>query len=71
MEICEKVQSEAEQRPHKVSFYIEKDKAGEVMKTLSENLEKHGVRFFSVGLNVCCMRMCKSFFHCCLDFGQI
>lgn len=39
------MQPEAEQRPHKVSFYIEKDKAEKVMKPLSENLEKHGVRF--------------------------
>ena len=62
MRIYEVVQSEADQRPHKVSFYIEKDKAEEVMKALSENLEKRGVRFFSVGLNLCCMRICELFF---------
>ncbi|WKA00037.1 hypothetical protein VitviT2T_018432 [Vitis vinifera] len=38
-------QSETEQRPHKVSFYIEKDKAGEVIKALSESLEKNGLDF--------------------------
>nr|DAD25252.1 TPA_asm: hypothetical protein HUJ06_026716 [Nelumbo nucifera] len=37
------LQSETEQRPHKVSFYIQKDKAQEVIKVLSERLEKRGV----------------------------
>ncbi|GMH03240.1 hypothetical protein Nepgr_005079 [Nepenthes gracilis] len=36
-------QSETEQRPHKVSFYIQKDKAQEVMKVLAEKLEKRGL----------------------------
>ncbi|KAF8395494.1 hypothetical protein HHK36_019440 [Tetracentron sinense] len=36
-------QSETEQRPHKVSFYVEKDKAREVMKVLSERLDKRGL----------------------------
>ncbi|XP_031271406.1 sucrose-phosphatase 2-like [Pistacia vera] len=36
-------QSETEQRPHKVSFFIEKSKASAVMKALSEHLEKHGL----------------------------
>ncbi|KAL9271245.1 putative sucrose-phosphatase 2 [Drosera capensis] len=36
--------SETEQRPHKVSFYIKKDKAQEVMKALGERLEKRGWR---------------------------
>ncbi|GAB2228257.1 hypothetical protein Droror1_Dr00010087 [Drosera rotundifolia] len=36
-------QSETEQRPHKVSFYIKKDKAQEVMKALGERLEKRGL----------------------------
>lgn len=62
VEVYEVVQSETEQRPHKVSFYIEKDKADEVIKALSESLEKNGVRFFSFGLNLCCMRICELFF---------
>ncbi|XP_010268155.1 PREDICTED: sucrose-phosphatase 2-like [Nelumbo nucifera] len=37
------LQSETEQRPHKVSFYIQKDKAQEVIKVLSERLEKRGL----------------------------
>ena len=37
------MQSETEQRPHKVSFYVEKAKAEEVMKALSGCLEKCGV----------------------------
>lgn len=37
------LQSETEQRPHKVSFYVKKDKAQEVMKALSERFEKLGL----------------------------
>ncbi|GAB2293690.1 Pre-mRNA-splicing factor spp2 [Dionaea muscipula] len=36
-------QSETEQRPHKVSFYIQKDKAQQVMKILAERLGKSGL----------------------------
>lgn len=38
------LQSETEQRPHKVSFYVEKGKAQEVMKALSKRLEEREVR---------------------------
>lgn len=38
------MQPETEQRPHKVSFYVQKDKAQEVTKALSESFIKHGVR---------------------------
>ncbi|PWA40436.1 sucrose-phosphatase 2 [Artemisia annua] len=37
------LQSETEQRPHKVSFYVKKEKAQEVMKNLSEILVKRGL----------------------------
>ncbi|XP_022640899.1 probable sucrose-phosphatase 2 isoform X3 [Vigna radiata var. radiata] len=37
------MQSETEQRPHKVSFYLEKGKAPNVVKALSKRLEKRGV----------------------------
>ncbi|RVW89702.1 Sucrose-phosphatase 2 [Vitis vinifera] len=37
------MQSETEQRPHKVSFYVDKDKARDVMRALSELLEKRGL----------------------------
>ncbi|KAL2534517.1 putative sucrose-phosphatase 2 [Abeliophyllum distichum] len=37
------LQSETEQRPHKVSFYIQKDKAQDVMKALSARLEERGL----------------------------
>ncbi|KAA8528351.1 hypothetical protein F0562_035706 [Nyssa sinensis] len=37
------LQSETEQRPHKVSFYVQKDKAQEMMKALSERFEKRGL----------------------------
>jgi hypothetical protein len=40
-------QSETEQRPHKISFYVEKAKAQAVTKALKECFEKHGVRFKS------------------------
>lgn len=38
------MQPETEQRPHKVSFYVQNDKAHEVSSALSECLVKHGVR---------------------------
>lgn len=37
------LQSETEQRPHKVSFYVKKEHAQEVIKDLSGRLEKRGV----------------------------
>ncbi|XP_047309965.1 sucrose-phosphatase 2-like isoform X2 [Impatiens glandulifera] len=37
------LQSETEQRPHKVSFHIQKDKAQGVMKSLAERLEQRGL----------------------------
>lgn len=37
------LQPETEQRPHKVSFYVKKDKAEEVTKALSECFIKHGL----------------------------
>lgn len=45
VEVYAVMQSETEQRPHKVSFYVDKDKARDVMRALSELLEKRGVRF--------------------------
>jgi hypothetical protein len=39
------MQSETEQRPHKVSFYVDKDKAQDVTKALSEIFAKRGVSF--------------------------
>uniref|UniRef100_A0A0D9YM83 Sucrose-phosphatase n=1 Tax=Oryza glumipatula TaxID=40148 RepID=A0A0D9YM83_9ORYZ len=38
-----KLQVESEQRPHKVSFYVDKKSAQEVIKSLSEKLEKRGL----------------------------
>lgn len=37
------LQPETEQRPHKVSFFVEKDKAQAVTKALAEALKKHGL----------------------------
>ncbi|WOG98237.1 hypothetical protein DCAR_0417578 [Daucus carota subsp. sativus] len=37
------LQPETEQRPHKVSFYVQNDKAQEVSSALSECLVKHGL----------------------------
>ncbi|KAJ8754504.1 hypothetical protein K2173_005665 [Erythroxylum novogranatense] len=37
------LQSETEQRPHKVSFYVDKDKAHSVIKALTEIFEKRGL----------------------------
>jgi len=44
------VQSETEQRAHKVSFYVDKGVAQEVTKSLSERLEKRGVRVAVIGV---------------------
>ncbi|XP_013621829.1 PREDICTED: probable sucrose-phosphatase 2 [Brassica oleracea var. oleracea] len=37
------LQAETEQRPHKVSFYVDKSKAHQVTKELSQRLEKRGL----------------------------
>ncbi|KAM7472670.1 hypothetical protein LguiA_010853 [Lonicera macranthoides] len=37
------LQSETEQRPHKVSFFVEKDKASKVIRALSERLKMPGL----------------------------
>ncbi|CAA0843008.1 Probable sucrose-phosphatase 2 [Striga hermonthica] len=37
------LQSETEQRPHKVSFYVNKEKAHDIMKALSVRLEERGL----------------------------
>lgn len=37
------MQAETEQRPHKVSFYVEKEHAQEVIKSLSDRFEKRRV----------------------------
>lgn len=42
--ICDfEFQAEAEQRPHKVSFYVDKVEATEIMNVLSQRLAKRGV----------------------------
>lgn len=38
-----KPQAETEQRPHKISFYVDKEKAQQVTKKLAEILEKRGL----------------------------
>ncbi|RAL51757.1 hypothetical protein DM860_010475 [Cuscuta australis] len=38
-----KLQSETEQRPHKVSFYVQKDKARDITKALSTRLAERGL----------------------------
>lgn len=42
------MQGETEQRPHKLSFNIDKSKVKAVTKELSQRLEKRGVRFVSL-----------------------
>lgn len=37
------LQSETEQRPHKVSFYVQKDKAEDIMKSLLTRFKERGV----------------------------
>lgn len=44
IEIYGLLQSETEQRPHKVSFYVDKSKAETVTKQLSEIFKNCGVR---------------------------
>jgi hypothetical protein len=39
------VQAETEQRAHKVSFYVKKDKAKQVTEALSKILEQRGVSY--------------------------
>ena len=41
------MQAETEQRPHKVSFLVQKDKAQTVTKALSEALKQRGVCYHS------------------------
>ena len=38
------IQPETEQRPHKVSFFVDKKSAQEVIKSVAERLDKRGVR---------------------------
>jgi len=45
------MQGETEQRPHKLSFNIDKSKVKAVTKELSQRLEKRGVRLFCL---ICC-----------------
>ncbi|KAL4377278.1 hypothetical protein GQ457_02G024710 [Hibiscus cannabinus] len=50
-----KLQVETEQRPHKVSFYVDKNRAQAVMKELSDCLEKSGLHvkiFYSGGMDL-------------------
>ncbi|KAG0601335.1 hypothetical protein M758_11G102400 [Ceratodon purpureus] len=50
-----KFQVESEQRPHKVSFYVEKDKAEEVIKTLTEKFKERQLNakiIYSGGLDL-------------------
>lgn len=55
------VQAETEQRPHKVSFYVQKDKAQSVTQALSKVLKERGVSyntlifiaFFSCKVSTC------------------
>lgn len=44
------LQAETEQRPHKISFFVETIKALEIIKTLTELLENRGVRKYSLFL---------------------
>uniref|UniRef100_A0A0D9VC53 Sucrose-phosphatase n=1 Tax=Leersia perrieri TaxID=77586 RepID=A0A0D9VC53_9ORYZ len=43
MSVGTEITYETEQRPHKVSFYVDKKNAQEVIKSLSEKLEKRGL----------------------------
>lgn len=52
------LQSETEQRPHKVSFYVPKDKAQDIMKTLSKRLEERGVRCDNSKMMACLSCQC-------------
>lgn len=44
LELLNLAQSATEQRPHKVSFYVKKDKAEIVIKSLYDTLTNRGVR---------------------------
>jgi hypothetical protein len=55
-------QVESEQRPHKVSFYVDKAKAEEVIKTLTEKFRERQVRLmsfclFDISLMLCFCRL--------------
>ncbi|PWA36461.1 sucrose-phosphatase 1 [Artemisia annua] len=58
------MQSETEQREHKASFYVKKEKAQEIMKTLSERLVKRGWRDgFGYIAPRCCKGQALAYLH--------
>lgn len=47
------MQSEADQRQYKVSFFVDKDKANGVIKALSERLKNRGVSHIGKNVSLC------------------
>jgi hypothetical protein len=58
------VQAETEQRAHKVSFYVKKDKAKQVTEALSKILEQRGVSYNALIFT----SLLRNDFVCMLDF---
>ena len=65
------MQSETEQRPHNVSFYVDTNKAQTVTNSLSEMLTKQGIRFKLWIMNMAKYNLIKILYFILFSFHKI